>query len=1029
MKFNEDSRVKIPAILHLMKLGYKYVSLRNTSWDKNTNIFPDLFKEGMQNVNPQISESQIESLYQEITLKLDNEDLGKAFYERLTETSDFKLIDFENIENNVFHICTELPYEKDDDNFRPDIICLINGMPLVFIEVKKPNNREGIIAEYDRIQRRFKNKKFRKFINLTQMMIFSNNMEYDNSDPKPIEGAFYATTSYKKAIFNYFREEENFNLSEILKNTEEKEEDLVLKDTNLQSIKGSAELEINKNPNTPTNRILTSLLQKERLLFFLRYAIAYVKDDKGDLQKHIMRYPQYFATKAIAKHLEADKKSGIIWHTQGSGKTALAYFNVKHLTDFYKKRNVIPKFYFIVDRLDLLTQASREFTARGLVVHQIQSKSEFVKTIKSNKAVHNDEGKPEITVINIQKFQDEERATSTTDYNLDVQRIYFLDEVHRSYNPEGSFLANLKESDPNAIRIGLTGTPLLGNNYNSRTLFGDYIHKYYYNQSIADGYTLRLIREEIETSYKMQMQEALDRLNIEVLKGQVKKEDVFADYRFCTPMLKYIIDDFEQKRIATNDPSIGAMVICDSAEQARMLYELFNKSYVEFSSVIHINEELAMVAEPAERYGNTPKAHQVKKARLILYDSGTKEDLKNWVKDFKKGGVDILFVYNMLLTGFDAPRLKKLYFGRKIKAHNLLQALTRVNRTYKDFQYGFVVDFADIQKEFQRTNEDYFKELQGELGDEIEHYENLFKSREEIENDIEFIKDTLFRYDTQNKEIFQQQISQINERKEMLEIVKALNLARSLYNLIRLKGDYELLQKLDFKNLSILARGANDRLAMINFKENLSQETEVSNLLNIALEDIIFAFTKVGEEEMKIADELKNKLRQTREMLGGNFDPKAPEFISLKEELERLFHKRNFTEVSQTEMTETIRILEEIYTQAQKLERENQLLKAKYQQDEKYARLHKRLLEKNPLNIKERQLFEVLSELKTVVDAEVLSNARQIEHEGYLKKMMARLVKDTIYKKNHINIDFSTTIDITTLMVNEYTNERLGRAV
>ncbi|MFM6265046.1 MAG: hypothetical protein ACKPFA_00820, partial [Dolichospermum sp.] len=87
----------------------------------------------------------------------------------------------------------------------------------------------------------------------------------------------------------------------------------------------------------------------------------------------------------------------------------------------------------------------------------------------------------------------------TQDYDVNIQRVYFLDEVHRSYNPKGSFLANLIQSDPNAIKIGLTGTPLLGNDYNSKMLFGDYIHKYYYNASIADGYTLRLIREEIET--------------------------------------------------------------------------------------------------------------------------------------------------------------------------------------------------------------------------------------------------------------------------------------------------------------------------------------------------------------------------------------------------------------------------------------------------------------------------------------------------------------------------------------------------
>jgi type I restriction enzyme R subunit len=218
-----------------------------------------------------------------------------------------------------------------------------------------------------------------------------------------------------------------------------------------------------------------------------------------------MRYPQIFATKAIEDHIKAGKRKGIIWHTQGSGKTALAYYNVKHLTDTYQKQGIIPKFYFIVDRLDLLIQAAREFRSRGLKVHEVNSRLEFARDIKSTQAVHNDDGQLEITVVNIQKFEEDRDVVRQSDYTVDLQRIYFLDEVHRSYNPEGSFLANLNESDPHAIKIGLTGTPLLGDEYNSKTLFGGYIHKYYYNASIKDGYTLRLIREEIETEYKLQL--------------------------------------------------------------------------------------------------------------------------------------------------------------------------------------------------------------------------------------------------------------------------------------------------------------------------------------------------------------------------------------------------------------------------------------------------------------------------------------------------------------------------------------------
>jgi type I restriction enzyme R subunit len=551
-------------------------------------------------------------------------------------------------------------------------------------------------------------------------MVFSNNMEYDDGSPSPIEGAFYAAPSYHKAIFNYFREEEQLDLSKLLKPEDDVVENIVLKDNNLVGIKNSEEFLTNKNPNSPTNRISTSLFSKDRLAFILQYAIAYVNETSG-LQKHIMRYPQLFATKAIEQKLEEGIKKGIIWHTQGSGKTALAFYNVRHLTDYYQNKGIVPKFYFIVDRLDLLVQAGKEFRSRGLIVHNVNSREEFARTIKSTQAIENNSGKPEITVVNIQKFKDDPNVVRNTDYNLNLQRVYFLDEVHRSYNPKGSFLANLRESDPNSVKIGLTGTPLIGNDVNSKLLFGDYIHKYYYNRSIADGYTLRLIREEIETTYNLELKKTLE--EIKILRGNADKKEIYSHHKFVEPMLDYIVNDFENSRISMNDNSIGAMVICDSSDQAKEMYRIFSEKYA-----VRANT-MAMAAEPRVSYGERKQQEtKLKTSAVILHDIGSKQDRKNWVDEFKDGKIDILFVYNMLLTGFDAKRLKKLYIGRVIKSHNLLQALTRVNRTYKEFRYGYVVDFADIQGEFDKTNQAYFNELQEELGDEMQHYSDLFIS-------------------------------------------------------------------------------------------------------------------------------------------------------------------------------------------------------------------------------------------------------------------------------------------------------------
>lgn len=1024
MVFSEDSRVKIPCILHLVRLGYSYLSLKGASWDEQTNIFPALFCSSLARINPGVEADDIDRLLAEVKLLLDNEDLGQAFFDRLTERSGTRLIDFENFDNNSFHVVTELPCRNGDDEFRPDITLLINGMPLAFIEVKKPNNREGVLAERNRIITRCRNLRFRRFINITQLMVFSNNMEYEDGSPQPIEGAFYASPSYDSPIFNYFREEEALNLAELLTAEDDDIENAVLRDNNLNVIKHSPEFLSNKDPDAPTNRICTSLFSRQRLAFLLRFSLVYVNEADG-LQKHVMRYPQLFATKAIEKKLDAGVRKGIIWHTQGSGKTALAYYNTRFLTDYFQRQGIIPKFYFIVDRLDLLTQAQREFAGRGLIVHSIDSREAFARDIKATQVLHNHSGRSEITVVNIQKFQDDPDVVRTEDYDVNIQRVYFLDEVHRSYNPQGSFLANLSQSDRSAIKIGLTGTPLLGDDRNSRALFGDYIHKYYYNASIADGYTLRLIREEIATNYKLVLQEAL--AAVELQQGDIDRKLVYSHPKFVEPMLEYIVRDFEKSRGALADASIGGMVICDSAEQARQMFEIFNAVHAKLGqpspNLQDSSQALIAAAQPGSYAARIQLENKAKSAALILHDVGSKEERKQWVEDFKAGKIDLLFVYNMLLTGFDAKRLKKLYLGRVIRSHNLLQALTRVNRTYKDFRYGYVVDFADIRKEFDATNKAYFDELQAELGDEVEHYSNLFKSAEEIAEEIEAIKDILFSFNIENAEEFSRQIIQIQDRATVLALKKALADARSLYNLIRLQGDYALLQQLDFQKLNQLYRETCNHLDMLNLKESIESSTDTANLLNVALEDVLFMFSKIREEELVLADKLKNTLRQTREALVDNFDQQDPKFITLREELERLFKKKKLNEVSQEEMTANIGALNAIHDQVKELNRQNNQLRAKYQGDAKYTRIHKRLQERGGLTQTERRLFEALSGVKQQADEQVLQNTQLVSNESYFEGMMMPLVIGEFQNRQKIQLTPGASRTINQLVVAEYINE------
>lgn len=965
----EDSRVKIPALVHFTRLGYTYMSIkdkeRNVDYDGDTNIFYSQFLSAVNRINQtELTLEDAKKIIGELKIKLDNDDLGKSFFKILQSGIDgIKLIDFSDITGtkNDYTVVTELPYENGDDNFRPDIVVLINGIPLSFIEVKRQNNREGILTERSRMERRFSNKIYRRFVGITQFTVFSNNNEYDDSDIEPIQGAFYASSSYKRMFFSKFREQREDELKADMKPIVTETEEFVLSDNNLIAIKGTPEYVSSLSEKSPTNRIITSLYTKERLLFLLKYGICYKtttnKDGITEIEKHIMRYPQLFATLAIRDKLREGVRKGVIWHTQGSGKTALAYSNVHFLSDYFsKEEGKIAKFYFIVDRLDLAEQAKNEFEARGLKVKLIKDKEEFIADI-TNPGESNTSGKVTMTVINIQKFS-KESVTKPSDYNVDVQRVYFLDEAHRSYNPTGSFLANLMASDRDAVQIALTGTPLIGDEYNTKDVFGNYIHKYYYNQSIADGYTLKLIREEIETTYKNQLNATLDQI---VRQGSIAKKNLYAHPKFVEKMVDYIIQDFEEGRTAL-DSSIGAMIVCDSSEQAREV----DRQLKRFSAYTHA---------------------------LVLHDEGTKQDRKNDQEEFKKGNIDILVVYNMLLTGFDAPRLKKQYLARMIKAHNLLQTLTRVNRPYKGYHYGYVVDFANIKDEFDKTNKAYFDELQSELGDEVQNYSNIFKSKEDIEKDLNDVKNQLFLYDTSNVVSFINQISEIDDKKQLLNLRQALENYKAMYNLIRLYGYEDLYTHFNVENAIKCLNEVNNRISIINLKNSIDSSEDMSQILNMALDQIDFQFRKIKEEELIIADAFRDTLEKTRrEIVDRCLDPKDPEYISLLDELKRVFKKKNIEELTADEMKQMMGDLNALKKKAEKRNLADRMLAVKYSGDVKYMRTHKRIMNSPPPITDAVTIHRILMTVKSKADDQIAHNENILDNEEYFIKSLQPII-------------------------------------
>ena len=975
--FSELTRVQIPAALHLMRMGYTYLS-RNSKEieerDPDTNILVSVFKEQFLTFNNYLTDEDFERELANIKLELDQNDLGRSFFKRIQGQEGAVYIDWENPAANTFHLALEVTCQNGQDEFRPDIVVFINGLPLSYIEVKQPNairdGKTGIQSEQDRTRYRFENRKFRRFNNITQLIALSDNLPYISGQCQQKQGSYYGSNAYSKTKFNAFKEEREVDFLNSIVPLRDEQIDFVLEDVKHFALKSQPEFTTNLQPDTPCNTFLSSLYQKERLFFMLRFGLVYVEEESKEgqiqLQKHVMRYPQYFATRAIEETIAKGVKKGVIWHTQGSGKTALAFFNIRYLTNYFSKQGIVPQFYFVVDRLDLADQAFKEFTKRGLKV----------KRINNPRELNQKQDGYDVAVVNIQKFKDDSDLTDRSGYDLNRQNIYFIDEAHRSYNERGSYLPNLYQADTNAIKIALTGTPLITykkdgktkeSHATTRDIFGDYIHKYYYNQSIDDGFTLRLMREDIETSYK----DNLRAINEEIQRGDLSKDDIFAHPHYVEPMLDFILEDFNRTRdLVFDDQTIGGMIVCDSSKQAR---------------------ELEKQLEERRKAGTTNLT-----SALILHDEGDKEEKKEKVDAYKEGKIDLIIVYSMLLTGFDAPRLKRLYLGRKIKAHNLLQTLTRVNRPYKDYLFGYVVDFADISKEFDKTNRAYLEELNqeydttltGENGEDV--FGSLFVPAEEISQELSKTERILMDYPTSNLEFFSQSIDDIKDRKQLNELRKTLESVKQYYNTARLLGYDHLIKQIDITQIATLLNVISRRLltlSLIDKPDDFSSRT----LLNLAMSETSFSFVKIAEEELRLA---ANDLEDLKRRVAGGIikqrDEKDPEWVFLYEEFQRIMKKHlihgqegytmeNIKEI-QKEYEELFKSVEDYHTHMRRLT-------MNFDGDEMAARSYKHVT--NSTMVSDfPAIYHVIKGSKVRLDRKIGQNQGVLDNEDFLKKMI-----------------------------------------
>ncbi|WP_341775708.1 DEAD/DEAH box helicase family protein [Helicobacter pylori] len=724
--------------------------------------------------------------------------------------------------------------------------------------------------------------------------------------------------------------------------------------------------------------------------------------------------------KELQKHYENNPKDplkGIIWHTQGSGKTALTYHLTKLIRDFFSRSNLNKKtkFYFIVDRLDLLEQAKNEFLKRGLCVHEAENKEDLSQKLKNSRVFEGSQGNDEIIVVNIQKFKspNEEKAPNedisnsapkeiiskielqeATKDSHDLQRVFIIDEAHRSYDPKGCFYANLIECDKTAVKIALTGTPLLEDNAQDKATkktFGNYLHTYSYAESIKDRHTLKLQLEIIEKSYKEKLQEIYRLLqeSITIENIEVKKEMIFNDEKYIKAMLSYIIRDLLKfRQLNDNNEQLKAMVVCFSNKQARLAHWLFNEVQEE---VLQKDPNLKILSKL--------------KSSLILHDE---QEVKEKIYSFKHEDTDIVFVFNMLLTGFDLPNLKRLYIHRELKDHNLLQALARVNRPYNNMSFGYLIDFVGIEENFDKTTDDYLKELNrfnqsGANSDS--NIKDIFADREVLEQDIKNAYNDLFDYPIDNIEDMTNAIVNMSDINELQKVSHAINTLKERYNLIRTSNDEKILslkEKIDIEKINKISSMLSQKAKQLHALKNINEPKNPNDLIIledlIALLDFKIAFKGSKELHFKESEEISAKQKQAKEILEKIPDQKDKEIQKIYKDFSKLLQtpatSQNFDGISHSYSA--------IISQLKQHHQQTTHLSNKYGDNAlayaiTHKRLHKRLMEENisdPVGI-----FTLLSALKSAID-ERISKRQEILNEEYHLKNAIKLELRNAFKEN-----------------------------
>lgn len=668
-----------PAIALLQSMGYTYISPEDCEKQRGSRyhvLLKDILRGQLRRLNRysyagaenEFSAANIERAMEELDEPLtdglvrtsekiyDALLLGKSYPETVgggkSLSFNLKYIDWEHPENNLFHVTEEFAVESQDKlhNARPDIVLFINGIPFAVIECKAPH-----ISVDQAVEQMIRNQQadyIPQLFKYAQIVMATNK-----------NAVKYATAGTPKKFWSVW-----------------KEQDTAFLDSRL------AQLVADRAP-TEQDRNIISLFSQERLMELTRYFVLFDAN-----VKKICRYQQYFAIREIIKTIaqqdsKGNRQSGVIWHTQGSGKSLTMVMLAKYILMELAVCN--PRVVIVTDRKELDGQIAATFAHTRLNPARATSGRHLVELVTN--------GKADVITTIINKFNTAERLDAKNN-SRDV--FVLIDESHRSNY--GSMAAKMRTVFPNACYIGFTGTPLMKREKNTLTKFGKLIHKYTIQDGVEDGaivpliYEGRFVEQKVdEENIDMWFQQTTKRLT------DPQKEDL---RRKWSSIRRLTSTDARIKRIALDINNHFLLGFKDTGFKA-MLATNYKRDAIRYLKCFEQFSDLncAVVISPPDMRESVDDIDEGTDNMVIEYwekmmkqygDADTYEEaMKN---KFCDGEIDILIVCSKLLTGFDAPVCQVLYIDKELKEHGLLQAIARTNRLHDGKEYGLIVDYRGL---------------------------------------------------------------------------------------------------------------------------------------------------------------------------------------------------------------------------------------------------------------------------------------------------------------------------------------------